>query len=164
MANTLRKTKVNHYDLVSFDLTFPSVKALNKKQVLQDLSKQVANFIGTDQQWLLDNLLEQEKESSSAIGRGISIPHMRLPRLTRPFIVFSKLDQMIEFDAIDSDPVDIVCLVLSPEHEGTKHLQRLSEITRLFQEDHFCQKIREAETREEINDALYDIKMRRYVA
>ncbi len=164
MANTLKKEKINHYDLVNFDLTLPELRATSKKQVLQDLSRQVVNFIGTDHRWLLENLLTQEKENSSGIGNGISIPHMRLPRLTRPFIVFAKLSKAIEFESVDSEPVDIVCLVLSPEHEGAIHLQRLSEITRLFREDGFSQRLREVETREEIKDVLHDIKMRRYIA
>ncbi len=164
MAESIGKSNMLAVHAVNFDLILPSISVATKKQVFSELSKQVAYIIGVNEALFLNNLMEQELEGSSGVGNGISIPHMRLPRLTRPFVVFAKLAKSVDFDSIDSEPVDMVCMVLSPDHEGSKHLRRLSEITRFFRNDHVCDKLRHAEDKAEIRNILHEVKLQRFAA
>src|SRR5882757_7079138 len=59
-------------------------------------------------------LVKRENLGSTGIGKGVAIPHARLPDLQRPHGLLAKLKQEIEFDAIDGQAVDIVFVLLLP--------------------------------------------------
>lgn len=147
-----------------FDSILLNLKAANSTNVLEKLSKHTSRLIGASQGMLQDNLLKQEEEQSSGIGNGVAISHMRLPQLTKPFIIFAKLDKAVEFDAVDNDPVDLVCLVLSPEFEGPKHLSRLSKVSRVFSDKSFCNKLHLAEDADDIRFILKELNKHRMAA
>lgn len=125
----------NNIQEIYFDTIIPSLKVMNSKQAYQKISNHVSNLIGVSENTLLNIMLENDALNTSGIGNGVAIAHAKLPRLTRPMIVYAKLDKEIEFNALDDEPVNMVCLVLSPEFEGPKHLQRLSMVTRFFKDN-----------------------------
>lgn len=139
---------------LNFDSIITDLKATNVKQVFQKLSHHVHRLIGTPESTILETLISFEKEGTSGIGGGVAISHMRLPRLTHPMIIYAKSSNDINFQAHDGEFVDLICLVLSPEHEGVKHLQRLSKVTRFFNDKNFCDMLRHAEDKADIRQAL----------
>ena len=139
------------------DSIMPSVKANNRKQLLQQLAKHTSKLIGTPEKTLFDNLIDMEAEQNSSIGHGVAIPHYRLPRLTKPIFIFAKLERPIDYNANDGNPVDLVCLVLSPEHEGPIHLRRLAKAARFFNNGQFRQALRMAETANDVKKALKEV-------
>lgn len=154
----------NNIHELRFDSILPDLKVKTTKQVLQQLSKHISNLIGTSQKSLFDNLSKQETEQSSGIGQGVAITHMRLPRLTKPFVVFTRLPHKVDFKAIDDVPVDLVCLVLSPEYEGPKHLRRLAKVSRFFSDKAFCNNLRSSQDADDIRMALKEVNNRKMVA
>jgi PTS system nitrogen regulatory IIA component len=46
--------------------------------------------------------------------------------------VFARLDEGIDFEALDDEPVDLIFLLLAPEHAGADHLKALARISRLL--------------------------------
>ena len=154
----------NEMNMMHFDSILPELKATNVKQIFQGLSAHVSHLIGTPEKFLFDSLMELEKQESSGIGNSVAISHMRLPRLTRPMIIYSKLSHMVNFNANDGEPVDLICLVLSPEFEGPKHLRRLAKVTRFFNDKHFCDQLRQANNKEEVRFALKEINDRKLAA
>jgi PTS system nitrogen regulatory IIA component len=60
-------------------------------------------------------LVKREALGSTGMGGGMAIPHARLAGLSKPFGLLARLDQGIDFDAVDGEPVDIVFLLLLPE-------------------------------------------------
>lgn len=154
----------NNINELRFDSILPDLKVTSAKQVLQKLSEHTFCLIGTSEKTLLSSLLQQEQEESSGIGHGVAITHMRLPRLTKPFVVFTRLTHTIDFNAVDDAPVDLVCLVLSPEYEGTKHLQRLAKVSRFLSDKVFCNKLRAANSSEDIRMALQEVNNQKMAA
>lgn len=164
MIGVEEEVMTNNINELRFDSILPDLKVTTAKQVLQELSKHTFHLIGTPEKTLLASLLQQELEENSGIGHGVAIVHMRLPRLTKPFVVFTKLAHMVDFKAVDDEPVDLVCLVLSPEYEGTKHLQRLAKVSRFFSNKIFCNKLRAAEGTEGIRMVLKEINDQKMAA
>ena len=154
----------NDINVLHFDSILTDLKSGNVKQVFQDLSEHINKLIGTPAQTLFDNFTNLEKQSGSGIGNGIAISHMKLPRLTRPLVIYARLTNMVDFNANDGDPVDMICLVLSPEYEGPVHLQRLSKVTRAFNDKPFCNQLRQANDKEEIRMMLKEINSRKIAA
>jgi PTS system nitrogen regulatory IIA component len=105
-------------DLLSPSGVLVNVAASNKQLLLHDLASKAATSLGLDVDRIAPFLRKREEFGSTAIGRGAAIPHALLPDLQRPFGLLAKLKQAIEFDAIDSQAVDLVFLLLLPEKDG----------------------------------------------
>src|SRR5262245_114710 len=105
-------------DLIAAEAVIPRLMAKNKKQLLQDLAERAVALTGLRGRDILEAVLERERVGSTAMGRGIAIPHGRVAGLQRIVTVFARLDQPIDFEASDEEPVDLVLLLLAPEAAG----------------------------------------------
>lgn len=149
---------------IEFDSIILDLKANSFKQAFQLLATHIHKLIGISKDEIFDQLMADQKEESCAIGNGVAIPHMRLPRLTRPMTIFAKIPTAIEFDSTDGAPVDMVCLILSPEHEGAAHLQRLAKITRFFNNKNILNELERAEDKDDIRLILRNANHQRIAA
>jgi PTS system nitrogen regulatory IIA component len=134
-------------DLLTPDAVVPALKASNKKQALQALSEQAAKLAGLQSRDVYEALQQRELLGSTGVGRGIAIPHGRLPALQKIFSGFARLEHPIDFEAPDEEPVDLVFLLLAPEHAGADHLKALARISRLLREPQSLEKLRTAPDR-----------------
>ena len=138
-------------DTLKPDAIIPQLRAGNKKQVLQELSRRAAEITGQPEDAIFNTLLERERLGSTGIGRGIAIPHGKLADLDRVYAVFARLERAIDFEAIDEEPVDLVFLLLAPTGAGADHLKALAKVSRLLRNGSVCEKIRGSSTA----DAIY---------
>jgi nitrogen PTS system EIIA component len=129
-------------DLIAPEAVFPALKAKNKKQVLQDLADRAAGFAGLDARDIFETMLQRERLGSTGVGRGIAIPHGRMAELKNILCVFARLEQPIDFEALDDEPVDLVFVLLAPEHAGADHLKALARISRLLREPQTIERLR----------------------
>ena len=56
--------------------------------------------------------------------------------------LFARLEKPVDFDAIDEQPVDLICLLLAPETAGADHLKALARVSRLLRDPSICEKLR----------------------
>ncbi len=132
-------------DQISFDLIVPVMIAANQKQVYRLIAHEVSKLVGIQERILSDRLLEKEKQSVSSMGNGVAVPHMHMGSLTKPLAVFVKLKSAVDFNAPDNMPVDLICLLLTPERDGAAYLRTLARLSRLLRNAQFCHKLRAAE-------------------
>jgi nitrogen PTS system EIIA component len=129
-------------DFISPDSVVSSLKAKTKKQLLQDLSARAARLTGLQERYIFDVLLQRERLGSTGLGHGIAIPHGKIAGLKRIVGIFARLAEPVDFDAVDSQAVDIVFLLLAPEGAGADHLKALARISRLLREGSAVDKLR----------------------
>ena len=86
---------------------------------------------------LLDSILKREALMSTAVGRGIAIPHVRLSSVTDLVMAvgISKRD-ILDFDAVDGKPVRLVFMIAAANNQHDYYLQTIS---------HFSAKLRNEE-------------------
>jgi PTS system nitrogen regulatory IIA component len=130
--------------LVAPNAIVPALKVNNKKQAIQELAARAAELTGENELAILEILLQREKLGSTAVGNGVAIPHGKLPKLGRLFGLFARLEHGIEFEALDSQPVDLIFLLLAPESAGADHLKALARVARLMREPDIARKLRES--------------------
>jgi PTS system nitrogen regulatory IIA component len=140
-------------DLISRDAVVPSLKAKNKKQVLQELALKAAGLTGIEDRKIFDTLMQREGLGSTGVGRGIAIPHGKITGLRKIVTIFARLDEPIDFEALDSEPVDLVFALLAPEHAGADHLKALARISRLLREPSSIDRLRASKD----TGALYSV-------
>lgn len=130
------------------------VKALSKRQLLQDLAQKASEITGINERTLFDIVLERENLGSTGFGSGTALPHGRIPDLDKVYGFFAKLSAPLDFEAIDSKPVDLVFLLLSPEGSGADHLTALAQVSRILKDEATCEKLRQADSAEKIYSLL----------
>jgi PTS system nitrogen regulatory IIA component len=141
-------------DLIAREAVIPSLKAGTKKQALQELASRAASLAGLRVQEVYETLLQRERLGSTGVGRGIAIPHGRLPSLENIFCMFARLENAIPFEAPDEEPVDLIFLLLAPEHAGADHLKALARISRLLREPQSLERLRAAPDRATLYSVL----------
>lgn len=137
-------------DFLRPEAILANLKAASKKQALQELARRAAELTGQHERFIFDVLLERERLGSTGVGRGIAIPHGKLPHLQGVFGAFARLERPIDFDAVDEQPVDLVFLLLAPEGAGADHLKALARISRMLRDETLCEKLRGCQTADAI--------------
>ena len=138
-------------DLVASNAIIPALKVNSKKQLLQELTAKAAELSGQSERTILEILQQREKLGSTGVGNGIAIPHGKLPKLSKLFGLFARLERPVDFEALDGQPVDLVFLLLAPEAAGADHLKALARVSRLLRDRSLVEKLRATENA----DALY---------
>lgn len=141
-------------EIMSANSVVLSLKANNKRQLLQELAQKASELTGINDRTIFDTILERENLGSTGFGGGTALPHGRLSELQEVFGLFVRLTSPIDFDAIDNKPVDLVFLLLSPESNGADHLTALAQISRILKDEETCAKLRAASSKEEIQALL----------
>jgi PTS system nitrogen regulatory IIA component len=131
-------------DLLAPGGIIPSLKVANKKQALQELAARAGELTGLEARQILDTLVQRERLGSTGLGRGIAIPHVKLRALKDIVCLFARLEEPIEFESHDGEPVDLIFLLLAPEHASGDHLKALARISRLVREPSTLEQLRAA--------------------
>ena len=140
-------------DLVAPNAIIPALRVNSKKQLLQELAAKAAELCGQGERTILETLQQRERLGSTGVGDGVAIPHGKLPKLTKLFGLFARLERGVDFEALDSQPVDLVFLLLAPEAAGADHLKALARVARLLREPDVVRKLRDSRDAE----ALYAV-------
>ena len=141
-------------ELISQGAIIPGLRVTSKKQALQELAKRAAELTKQPERSIFEVLIERERLGTTGVGHGVAIPHGKLPDLERLYVLFARLDTAIDFDAIDEQPVDLICALLAPETAGADHLKALARVSRLLRDRAVCDKLRGADSAEAIHALL----------
>ena len=131
-------------DILATDGIVPQLTATSKKQALEELAVLASKSTGIDQREVFNALLHRERLGSTGLGHGIAIPHVKFKSLKSIVCIFARLETPIDFDSPDGDPVDLVFLLLAPEHASGDHLKALARISRLVREPAALELLRNA--------------------
>jgi PTS system nitrogen regulatory IIA component len=138
---------MNLATLLSLELTFCNVESDSKLQLMREASELIASRMQElTAAEIFDALLAREQLGSTGLGDGIAIPHCRIPRCQKTIGCLIKLRQSVDFEAIDGEPVDLLCFLLVPESTLEGHLQVLGMLAEHFTDAAFRARLRAAQT------------------
>jgi len=130
------------------------VSAANKKKALAVIAEIAARNFGLDAGQVLDALGEREAAGSTGVGYGVAVPHARLPGLERMRGVFVRLEQPVEFESVDDQPVDLLFALFAPKNAGADHLRALARVSRLLRQGELREQLRTARTADAVHALL----------
>ena len=136
--------------LLSPDRIFIDADISSKKRLLEFIANTVATQFSLPQSALFNNLLDRERLGSTGLGKGFAIPHARLANLDTTIACFIRLNQPVNFEAPDNQPVDLVFAIIIPENATDEHLKILSSLAKIFSQSEICEAIRNAGSGEEV--------------
>src|ERR1700744_1150486 len=141
---------MNISDLLAPEAVLAPLKAQTKKQLLQELAARAHLQPRLPEKRIFETLIERERLGTTGVGAGIAIPHGRMAGVSKITGVFARLEGGIDYEAVDSQPVDLVFMLLAPENAGADHLKALARVSRLLRNQVACEKLRSASTAEAI--------------
>ncbi|MGV8856064.1 MAG: PTS sugar transporter subunit IIA [Devosia sp.] len=115
-----------------------------KRQLFKELAARASELTGHPQAEIFDAINGREELGSTGLGNGIAIPHGKLAGLQGVTALFARLEQPIDFDALDDQPVDLVIMLLAPTGAGADHLKALSRVARLLRTEAVVDQLRQS--------------------
>jgi nitrogen PTS system EIIA component len=116
-----------------------------KSQLFKDLAERAAEITGHDAAEIFEAITSREELGSTGLGNGIAIPHGKIAGLRGVTALLARLQQPLDFDAVDDQPVDIVVMLLAPTGAGADHLKALSRVARLLRTEAVVEDMRAAD-------------------
>jgi len=126
------------------------VESKSKKNILELISDKLSNGDTKHKDQIFDALYKREKLGTTAFGQGIAIPHARISDIESPRLLFIKLSEGIGFDAVDDKKVDIIFSLVVPDTKEDFHIELLSKVAELLDNNQIVHKIRESSDKKEI--------------
>ena len=130
------------------------VSAANKKKALAVISEIAARNFGLEPGEVLEALVEREAAGSTGVGHGVAVPHARLEGLQRMRGIFVRLDQPVEFESVDDQPVDLLFALFAPKNAGAEHLRALARVSRLLRQGDLREQLRKARSADAVHALL----------
>jgi PTS system nitrogen regulatory IIA component len=130
------------------------VSATNKKKALAVIAEIAARNFHLDAGLVLDALTEREAAGSTGVGYGVAVPHARLEGLERMRGIFVRLEQPVEFESVDDQPVDLLFALFAPKNAGAEHLRALARVSRIMRQGELREQLRKARSADAVHALL----------
>jgi len=144
--------------LLSSENTQCNLEVSSKKALLEIISKKIFKDVQSDSwETVFDTLIAREKVGTTGFGNGIAIPHCRLASCTKATAFFTKLKKPINYDAIDSEPVDLVFALIVPLEAHEEHLNILSTLASVLDNNNSRIALRECNTHTELYQRIIEM-------
>jgi len=144
------------YDDTQIDLVYLSLSASDQGEIYAFLAEKLSETLKMPAHKICNLLLSRESQTSSGIGEGLAIPELKIQGLQTAYSVLATLENPVDFQALDSRPVDVICVLFSPERESPAHLRPLSRLTRTLKNPDFLEQIRAARNIDQIRTLFSD--------
>jgi nitrogen PTS system EIIA component len=144
-------------DFFVADAVIPELQSTDRNGVIRELTASLAASIGLDETQaaaVSKAVVTRENQGSTGFGKGVAVPHVKHPAVKRIAATIGRSGAGVDFAALDRAPVYIVVLLLSPPDNPDQHLASMENIFRHLQRDNFRRFLRQASTKEEINELI----------
>ena len=147
-------------EIISEEVICTAVQVAGKEEAVRVLLMRLVEAGKLAQEQLepvLRAVLEREALGSTAIGRGIAVPHARVSGIERTVMALGLSETGVEFDALDGAAVHALFLVVGSDKEADEYLAALEKISRLIQNRDFRRFLSRARTGREALELILEM-------
>ncbi|RLD13088.1 PTS sugar transporter subunit IIA [candidate division KSB1 bacterium] len=101
-------------------------------------------------------VMEREALGSTAIGKGLALPHARTQYVDEIIIALTRLKSGIAFDAADGEPVELIFLLGTPIKIVGEYLSVLAKLSKIVKDDKTRKKLLKAKSAVEIKSIFVE--------
>lgn len=139
-------------DILSLSRTYFHAPIKSKKKALEMISQSFSQmFDAKECELIYDKLVARERLGNTALGKGVALPHCRVPIVNEMLGCFLLLENPVDFDAPDKQKVDLIFALLVPEDCNEIYLKFLAKLAEGFQDSSLVNQLRLAPN----HDILY---------
>jgi PTS system nitrogen regulatory IIA component len=139
------------------DLIIFNLESQDKKDVINELIEfLVKKKIIEQGASFLEKILKREELESTAIGKGIAIPHGRSKKVKDLCVIIAKSKKGVNFQSLDGKPVFVIFMIVAPVGVRKEYLQIIAKLARLSKNASFREKLIKAENSHEVMSIIKD--------
>lgn len=147
--------EIRLFELITKDSILLEESCNSKIQTINHLVDLLCQKCGIkNRNAVLNAIIRREEAGSTAIGRGVAVPHARTNAVESVSAAFAKINKGADFNALDGKPVYFIFLLISPKTDGGMYLRILASISKLLKKTSVREKLFNAKTPEEVIDAF----------
>lgn len=122
-----------------------------KKEVLRKLIDVLAETPYIKKRNVFEKeIFNREELMSTGIGFGVAVPHVRIASVTDLVMAVGICREPVtDYESLDGEPVNIVCMVAARKDQHTRYIRTLSAISSRLKDEEMRQRILKAELPEE---------------
>ena len=95
----------------------------------------------------------REKEASTYVDNGITVPHAKAACVTRPSLAVLRLNNPVQYNPEDDSKSDLFFMIAAPEN-GSLHVDMLARMMQMLMHEDFVEQLRAAKTPQEFLDCI----------
>lgn len=131
-----------------------AVAAGEKRSVLLGLSRHAAAMLDMDLQAIFRAMVAREELGSTGVGNGVGVPHARFGTIEHACGVYATLRPPVDFGAPDDQPVDLVFMLVLPDHLPEQQIKPLACVARRLRDPAVQRALRRAPDASATDDGL----------
>ncbi len=146
-------------ELILADSIVPELASTDRNGVIREMVASLSKALGMseeDSAAVSKSVITRENQGSTGFGKGVAVPHVKHPAITRIAATIGRSSAGVDFAALDRAPVYIVVLLLSPPDNPDQHLASMENIFRHLQRDNFRRFLRQAAGKQEIIELIQE--------
>ena len=117
----------------------------DKLQIMDELISRAADLTKLNRDTIYRLTWKREKMMTTAVGKGLALPHIRVNDIPAPVIVIGVAKNDIsDYVAQDGKPVRVVVFLAAPDENQDAYLQLLGSVSRKMREEGVIEKLLES--------------------
>jgi PTS system fructose-specific IIA component/PTS system nitrogen regulatory IIA component len=144
-------------DFVSVEAIRSDLHASTKEGVVREMAEsllEAGRISASEIESIVKAIMKREELGSTGIGRGVAVPHTKHPSVDRLVGTVAVSREGVDFESLDGEKVQLFFLLISPPDRPGDHLRALENISRQLRDDMFCKYLKQAKTKEDIQQLL----------
>lgn len=140
-------------EIIARDAIVARLQSPNRDDAIGEMldSLIAANVVeGALKKQLMTSVIEREKRGSTGFGKGVAVPHVKLPGLKKMVAAVGVSQTGVDFNALDKQPVFSIILLISPAERPEEHLQAMEVIFKNLSQDAFRRFLRQANSADDV--------------
>jgi PTS system nitrogen regulatory IIA component len=139
------------------DIIIENMKAGQPRDVFKNIGKELADNFLSNSDDIVQLMIDSEATGNSPIGDGVAVLGVRVPATMAParICVFVKLDKPMAFKGTETQPCDMIFMVISPENEVQAHIRDLSAVIRTLRDRDLLASLRAQSLPDRIMNLFY---------
>ena len=144
-------------DIVKKDLIINPLKSASRNEIISDMVDLFADsrkLTESERDAVKKAVLDREALGSTAMDKGLAIPHAKIPFLKESALVIGISRIPVDFGG--SEKSSIFFLVLASEENPAEHVQLLASIARLCSSDVFVRMLASSKSADDVYQLFFD--------
>jgi mannitol/fructose-specific phosphotransferase system IIA component (Ntr-type) len=140
-------------DIVVEKAIIPNLKSVQRDEVIGEIIDALIKAGALDAKLrdeFIKSIIRRENRGSTGFGHGVAVPHVKHASVKRMAVAVAVSQPGVDFNALDSQPVHSIFLLLSPEDRPEDHLEAMNAIFGNLSKETFRRFLLQASTREEV--------------
>ena len=119
-----------------------TLEGTTKKAVLEEIIALATTRCTLDESQLRELIWKREKMMTTGVGKGLALPHIRVPGFPIPLVIIGICKNPIEdYKSLDNEPIRLIVFLAAEERDQDGYIKLLGSISSKLKEPEIVNKI-----------------------